>query len=236
MAEAGLPPAIDACLVQAAAHYAVAPAQVRDYLRARDGRTGVLRTLPDGSYEVGLARLRQADVQAVLTGEITVERLRTDDCLNVALAAYVVASAARQAASAPARVVWTLDRCVTNAARHYGVPELPFRAVLAAEGGRPGDKRPNSNGSFDFGRAQINSIHLPTLAQWGIREGDLRWNDCLNVHIAAWRLRLEIDRVGDLWRGIGNYHSRTPGLNAKYQQRVRAHLARIAGTPRGGDA
>ncbi|OGU24411.1 MAG: hypothetical protein A2580_08700 [Hydrogenophilales bacterium RIFOXYD1_FULL_62_11] len=123
-----------------------------------------------------------------------------------------------------------VDACTASAAGRYGIPLPLFQAVLKTEGGWVGLKKRNTNGSYDMGPAQINTIHLPELGKYGITEEQLVNDPCTNLHVAAYRLRFEINRVKDFWRGVGNYHSRTPHLNQAYQGRVRKHLARITGS------
>lgn len=121
------------------------------------------------------------------------------------------------------------DQCVTSAATRYAIPVPVFQAVLRTEGGWAGLKKRNTNGSFDMGPAQINTIHLPELRQYGITESSLINDVCTNLHVAAYRMRSEINRTGDFWRGIGNYHSRTPKYHNVYLAKVRKNLARILG-------
>lgn len=122
------------------------------------------------------------------------------------------------------------DQCVISAAARYSIPVPVFQAVLRTEGGWVGLKKRNTNGSYDLGPAQINTIHLPELRQYGITETALANDICTNLHVAAYRLRSEINRVGEFWRGIGNYHSRTPKYHNIYLGKVRKHLAQIMGS------
>ena len=40
---------------------------------------------------------------------------------------------------------------------------------------------------------------------------------CYNIHIGTWILSSRINEVnGDVWRGIGNYHSKTPKYHNRY--------------------
>lgn len=121
------------------------------------------------------------------------------------------------------------DQCVVSAASRYSIPVTVFQAVLRTEGGWAGLKKRNSNGSYDMGPAQINTIHLPELRQYGITESSLIYDVCTNLHVAAYRMRSEINRTGDFWRGIGNYHSRTPKYHNVYLAKVRKNLERILG-------
>lgn len=145
------------------------------------------------------------------------------------MASPVAQPAARVAVpSRPARGAEN-DQCVFSAAARYSIPVPVFQAVLRTEGGWVGLKKRNTNGSYDLGPAQINTIHLPELRQYGITEAALANDSCTNLHVAAFRMRSEINRVGDFWRGIGNYHSRTPKFHNIYLGKVRKHLSQILG-------
>lgn len=74
---------------------------------------------------------------------------------------------------------------------------------------------------------QINSVHLPTLAQYGISQGTLM-EPCKNVYIAAWHLRRQMNKYGNTWQAVGAYHSETPALRDKYAQHVRVVTPRPA--------
>lgn len=120
-----------------------------------------------------------------------------------------------------------LATCAAGAATHYAVPLALVHAVMRQEGGRPGFTRTNTNGSEDIGVMQINSIHLPELARYGISRERLLNDGCLNVFIGTWMLKREIVQAGNLWRGVGNYHSHTPALNVKYQWLVWGRLKQL---------
>ncbi len=108
-------------------------------------------------------------------------------------------------------------QCIVEAAVRQSLPIEILVAVLAVEGGKPGLAKKNENGTYDLGPAQINSIHVgkDIPAAWVKNHG------CYNTHVMAYRLRAEINRVeGNFWRGVGNYHSRTPHLHAAYMRKI----------------
>lgn len=222
-----MPPEMAVCVVQAATNYGLAPGQVAQRVMAARGTRGSM--IADGAdVALGISRLSAQRVRHLVSGTMTWERIAGDDCLNIGLAAYVMAIDAMPARTITATT--TVDACIVQASNHYGVPEAHFRGILAQEGGKTGMRNRNRNGSYDLGVGQINTIHLAELSKYGIGERELMYNDCLNVHVAAYRFRYEIDRVGgDVWRGVGNYHSRTPTLSATYRERV-AQRMRSAGT------
>ncbi|TAL63610.1 MAG: conjugal transfer protein [Burkholderiaceae bacterium] len=126
----------------------------------------------------------------------------------------------------------TRDVCIRGAARHYGASEDVIRALIRTEGGTTGEVRHNKDGSVDMGLMQINSVHLTDrgpegLWRYGITANDLIYNECLNIYIGTWYVQMRVMKRGDLWKGIGDYRSRTPSLNVDYQWRVYRALKNV---------
>jgi soluble lytic murein transglycosylase-like protein len=118
-------------------------------------------------------------------------------------------------ANAPARA-----DCFDEAAKYQKVNPLILRAIAWQEShNRPDAMHKNANGSTDYGLMQINSIHLPMLAQYGISSGTLM-EPCKNVYIAAWHLRQKMNKYGNTWQAIGAYHSETPLERDKYSRHI----------------
>jgi len=137
-------------------------------------------------------------------------------------------------ASALARPVVTVQHtrllnpvCLADAAREFDVPLAALAGLLAAEGGKEGEAVGNSNGSWDLGPFQLNTCNLNELVAQGFSPEAILADGCVNAHAAAWILRREYDRTGDLWAAIGAYHSRTPHLRDAYIARVKRQLARL---------
>jgi len=127
-----------------------------------------------------------------------------------AFAALVAATAAM-----PARA-----DCFDEAARYQKVNPLILRAIAWQEShNRPDALHRNANGSIDYGVMQINSVHLPTLSQYGISTSTLM-EPCKNVYIAAWHLRQKMNKYGNTWAAVGAYHSETPALRDRYAQQI----------------
>jgi len=60
----------------------------------------------------------------------------------------------------------------------------------------------------------------------------LKYDACFNAYAAGYILRLTIAQSGgDVWEGMGRYHSSTPALKAAYQQRLAAHYGTQANLP-----
>lgn len=121
--------------------------------------------------------------------------------------------------------------CVVAASNHYQVPPALLLSILKVEGGQVGKTSKNSNGSSDIGPMQVNSIHLPELAKYGITFEQLKNDGCLNVHVGAYYIKkAELSKTGgaknvspkEFWQGVGNYHSKTPQYNARYAAKVAA--------------
>lgn len=118
--------------------------------------------------------------------------------------------------------------CVIDAAKASGLPLAALVGILATENGRPGEALQNDNGTFDLGPFQLNTCHANDWAAMGIDLEAVLRDGCVNAYAAAWLLRRELDRTGDLWRAIGSYHSRTPHRRDAYIARVKTHLARLS--------
>ena len=120
------------------------------------------------------------------------------------------------------------DECVQLAADRYGLDASLIEAILAVEGGSVGQAVRNSNGTADLGPMQINTVWLPTLAEYGITKQQLQHDRCINILVGSWilarQLKLAEGMEGPaqrrIWWGIGSYHSRTPKHNVKYSLKV----------------
>lgn len=118
-----------------------------------------------------------------------------------------------------------LAACLIMAAQTYSVPPAVMVGILQVEGGRVGQQVANTNGSFDLGPMQINTIWVPKLAKyWGVSESTAkRWirdDPCTNMGVSAWILRRHMNETGSLSKAIAYYHSRTPSLGYSYKNRV----------------
>ena len=118
-------------------------------------------------------------------------------------------------------------QCIHQAATQYQVPAKLIISVLKTEGGRVGMKSKNSNGSYDYGPMQINTIWLPVVAKYGYTKADVQYNACDNVKIGAWILNQKIYDETKLWTGVGDYNSHTPNLNKRYSNKVYSHYEAI---------
>ncbi len=121
--------------------------------------------------------------------------------------------------------VKVLASCLILAAQTYSVPPAVLVGIYKAEGGKIGQEVPNSNGTYDLGPMQINTLWLPELSRhWGVSEETARkWvrdDACTNTGVAAWILRTHLDETQSLSKAISYYHSRTPQYGERYKKRV----------------
>ncbi|WP_291447902.1 lytic transglycosylase domain-containing protein [Desulfovibrio sp.] len=118
--------------------------------------------------------------------------------------------------------------CVAEAARASGLPMAALIGILATENGKLGEALLNNNGTWDMGPFQFNTVHINELADMGIAPEAVLQDGCTNAYAAAWLLRKEYNRTGDIWQAIGAYHSRTPHRRDAYIAQVKSNLARLS--------
>ena len=146
--------------------------------------------------------------------------------LALCLTPRLALSAQRMKVALPPMRPLTVD-CVLDAARISGMPVAALFAILATEGGKMGEALSNKNGTWDLGGFQINTVHLKELAAMGISPDAVLCDGRVNANAAAWLLRKEYRRTGNLWQAIGAYHSRTPHRRDAYIRRVQANLKKL---------
>ncbi len=118
-----------------------------------------------------------------------------------------------------------LMACLMLAANTYSVPPAVLMGIWEVEGGKVGQEVKNTNGSYDLGPMQINTIWLPELAKhWGVSERTakkwVRDDPCTNMGVSAWILKKHLNETGSLSKAISYYHSRTPKIGKAYKRRV----------------
>jgi hypothetical protein len=122
----------------------------------------------------------------------------------------------------PLPIVPLTEECVIETAARFSLPEKLLWSILAVEGGKVGKFSTNKNGTIDLGPMQINSIWLDNFAEY-VSASEVLYNGCVNVQVGAWILRSHINlAAGDFWKGVGNYHSKTPLLHQRYQEKIYA--------------
>jgi soluble lytic murein transglycosylase-like protein len=114
--------------------------------------------------------------------------------------------------------------CYDDAARYEHVNPMMLRAIVWQEShANPSAKHGNANGSVDIGIAQINSVHFPALAAYGIAPTRL-FDGCVNVYVEAWLLKQKMNKYGNTWKAVGAYHSETPDKRDAYARSIRTIL------------
>lgn len=115
-------------------------------------------------------------------------------------------------------------KCSLKASKYYSVSPYIIQTVLQTEGGVKGSKVPNSNGTYDYGPMQINDIwvnELKRMENVNVDKVKLSNNICYNIYIGTWILSYRIKEVnGDVWLGLGNYHSKTKKYHNIYMKRA----------------
>lgn len=108
--------------------------------------------------------------------------------------------------------------CSISAAVKYDTPANIVLAIAEKEGGKPGQRVRNTNGTDDVGAMQFNTDYLKDLAKYGITANDVAAHGCYPFELAAWRIRMHIKNdSGDIWTKAANYHSKTPDKNRIYR-------------------
>ncbi len=163
----------------------------------------IFKLMPNGEQQRNLRRF--------IGGSLQKERCAQGDLLRWLCASFLFLLSG--AASAD---------CFHDAASFHRVNPLILRAIAIVEsGGRPDATNRNRNGSVDYGMMQINSIHLPELARYGIGVNDL-YDGCKSVFTGALILRRSIDKYGNTWAAVGSYNSATPYFRDRYAAKVKS--------------
>lgn len=143
--------------------------------------------------------------------------------------ALLGACTSTHAASAPDEES-RVQSCLAQAAERFDIDLVALQVIREIEGGRLGTASPNTNGTFDLGPMQINSIWIPAVERAGGSQALLRDDPCVNAFVAAWIFRQEIASAGSTAQAIAQYHSRSREYQIRYLSRalaiVRQQLAR----------
>lgn len=122
--------------------------------------------------------------------------------------------------------------CYEEAAGMYNLSIAVLRSVSITES--PDDPVAinwNSNGTYDFGVMQINSVHYKTL---GPERWDALADPCYNVKVGASILSQCIDQHGYTWKAIGCYNAGSKpsreGLRKDYAWKVYENLKKLQKT------
>ncbi|EJL6460821.1 lytic transglycosylase domain-containing protein (plasmid) [Vibrio cholerae] len=121
-----------------------------------------------------------------------------------------------------------IEQCVEKAADKLDFDSTLMMAILDVERGKKGTVSYNeSNGSFDLGPGQVNTIQFeeywfkheyPTVT-WQRLKDDV----CLNLEVAGRVLKQRLNELKDgqsVWNAVGHYHSKTKTYKLIYLQKV----------------
>lgn len=115
--------------------------------------------------------------------------------------------------------------CVLASAVARNVPANVLLAIGQHEAGKEGSAIRNTNGSYDLGRAGINTKHLDELASYGVSRDVatfyLRNDGCYNYDMAAFLIQRHLAQCKTtFWQCVANYHSKTVQYNQIYQSKI----------------
>lgn len=112
--------------------------------------------------------------------------------------------------------------CTINASVRQGVPPDLVLAIRSAEGGKAGMATRNSDGTFDYGEAAINTRKFPELTAQGYDPKRLVADGCYAMEAKASIVKAHLRSNFDasLLARAARYHSRSPVQNAAYQERL----------------
>lgn len=118
--------------------------------------------------------------------------------------------------------------CIVVTAQAYQLPVNLIGGVLLVEGGRVGMAKPNTNGTVDYGPAQINSAWLERTMPAGVDAEELRDNACANIWVAGWILKRCISIFSpSFWKGVGCYHAGENARTPKQLERMSSYAAKV---------
>ncbi|UIN19852.1 lytic transglycosylase domain-containing protein [Herbaspirillum frisingense] len=138
-----------------------------------------------------------------------------------------LASVATLAGALCATPAGAVNLCFEQAGARYGVSPLILQAIAQQESGmNPKALNRNRNGTRDIGIMQINSSWLRFLAHYHINESDLL-DACTNIHVGAWILGSNFQRMGVSWEAIGAYNAVSPDKRARYATQVIGRLRHL---------
>lgn len=119
-------------------------------------------------------------------------------------------------------------QCMKKIGAKNSIPFHLFYALAKTEGGWIGLEKKNSNGTYDLGLMQINTIWLKHLVRLGITRDLLKNNGCANILASAVIFRYERKNFakGNDWDAVGHYHSKVKRHQLSYKKLVSNNLRR----------
>ncbi len=97
--------------------------------------------------------------------------------------------------------------------KQYGIPPQILWGIAKTESNfNPRAVNKNSNGTYDLGLMQINTIHLKALSQQGISVSDL-FHPETSIAVGASILSKCFEKHGQNWKGLTCYNGKIEGNN-----------------------
>jgi soluble lytic murein transglycosylase-like protein len=122
--------------------------------------------------------------------------------------------------------------CFDRAAARFKLNADLLRAMAEQESGNREDAVGPllADGNRALGKLQVNTIHLPELAKYGVTREDLM-TECGSVFTGAWIFAGYVRRVGYTWQAVGIYNtgpaSKNYAAQARYIAGVRRRFERL---------
>lgn len=116
--------------------------------------------------------------------------------------------------------------CFEEVSHKYQIHPLLLKAIVLGESSFNGDALNciNSNGSCDYGYAQINlSAWKSKLKEFNISVLDLQ-DKCQNLHFGAWVLAKNFESHGRNWNSVGAYNA---GFKEDRQKAREIYIAKV---------
>lgn len=108
--------------------------------------------------------------------------------------------------------------CWNRAGERYKIDPLLLKAIAWKESrGQANAVGPKlKDGNRALGMMQINTIHLPKLAEYGISKEHL-FKPCTSQEVGAWVLSSCIRQFGNTWKAVGCYYTGAASKNIAAQ-------------------
>lgn len=119
------------------------------------------------------------------------------------------------------------EQCIRGAAKDMKLDYFILKAIREQESGQNGKTSLNSNGTYDHGEFQINTVTIQDFKEFGITLSDVTNNTCLNIYTGALHLWRKIKETGDVWRGVAWYHSKRNVFGTPYAKKVYSRYTRL---------
>ena len=122
--------------------------------------------------------------------------------------------------------------CIVRSSVYFDIDPLLLMAIRLQEAGKIGQYSTNKNNTYDVGPMQINvNVWYKKINEkFSISKEELMFDACANVYTGAWILYNELSKLkksDDIWKAVGNYHSRTPKHHNNYVMKVKERYNKL---------